>query len=72
MARPYVKPPDQDEGGAIIKSLYICPTRGCWNMMEKPNKTCDDCRDPKVRKQITDEWDAHQKAINSPKVEIKT
>jgi hypothetical protein len=66
MPRPYVKPPDQDEGGAIIKSIYICPTRGCRNTMDKPNKTCDDCRPAEIRKQITDEFDALH---STPKVE---
>ena len=59
MTRPsYVKAPEQDASGdVVIKSLHICPTRGCRTINEKDYKFCDDCRPADVRKQITDEYD---------------
>jgi hypothetical protein len=64
MARPYLKPADQDEGGAVIKSLHICPTRGCRSVMDKDNKRCDDCRPAEARKIIEAEYDT----IYAPKI----
>lgn len=60
MAR-YVVPPQQDEANAIVKTLHICPTRGCGITMDKKNKHCDNCQTAADRKLIEDEFDARQR-----------
>jgi hypothetical protein len=57
----YVKPPEQDEANAVIKTLHICPTRGCSETMQKNNKRCDTCQTAAERKVKEDECDAHQR-----------
>jgi rRNA maturation endonuclease Nob1 len=54
----YVSPPKQDASGdVVIKSLYICPTRGCRSIMQTSRKHCDDCGTAAERKVIESEYD---------------
>lgn len=47
-----IKPPQQDEGLAMVKSLFVCETKGCSIVHERKAKFCPDCSDKSVRDEI--------------------
>jgi len=51
-----IAPPKQDEANPMLKSLYVCETKGCGYVHEKKRKFCEDCMDKTVRAEIEKEY----------------
>lgn len=50
--------PQQDAASdLIIKTLHVCPTRGCGIIYEGNTQKCKDCKEASVRKEIEAEYD---------------